>query len=83
MSKVWFSLLVTTAAFWGTAVVKRSPYSYETTPPVRQWADHPMKLVSVPTALTPQQQAAGAKVLLTYSMGWLPIATYEKETTSR
>ncbi|KAJ6442822.1 maintenance of telomere capping protein 1 [Purpureocillium lavendulum] len=61
MALVWFSLLVTTAAFWGTAVVKRSPYSYETTPPVRQWADHPMKLVSVPTALTPQQQAAGAK----------------------
>ncbi|UNI23339.1 hypothetical protein JDV02_009167 [Purpureocillium takamizusanense] len=52
MSRVWFSVVVATAAFWGTAVVKRSPYSYEVTPPVRQWADQPMKLVAVPLPTT-------------------------------
>ncbi|GJN70276.1 hypothetical protein PLIIFM63780_003135 [Purpureocillium lilacinum] len=66
MSRVWLSVLAATAAFWGTAVVKRSPYSYEVTPPVRQWADHPMKLVPVP-ATQPELQQPGVKgdVLIT------------------
>ncbi|KND91116.1 hypothetical protein TOPH_04249, partial [Tolypocladium ophioglossoides CBS 100239] len=44
MAMIWLSVLLSTLAFWGSAIRRRSPYSYETTAPTRQWADHPIKL---------------------------------------